>query len=307
MQFIGSPNCWPTRSGHVPKWIIVHGTAGFETAQEVATYFASTMITTDQRVSAHYVVGQDGTIIQCVQESAAAWANGGVTGPSGVSGDGIHHDSWWDNESNPNLVTISIEHVKPSTDNSDQLTQAQQAASFALITGICARWNIPRRFADASGGITGHYSMDPVNKSRCPGPYPWAALWAYLQQGRIMIPQGWNDSSEVLRAPNGIKVVRGFRSFVLSNDWPAWNWPVEEEHGQTPLELSNASLGGGTQQLFRRASLGWTPTRGVFEQWTGAEILALRARIAELEAMIAKLTTPPPTTPASAQNQASAA
>jgi len=298
MQFIGSPNCWPDRNGYAPKWIIVHGTAGFETAGEVAAFFSSR----DSGVSAHYVVGQDGTIIQCVQESAAAWANGGVTGPSGVSGDGVHHDDWWDSQPNPNYVTISIEHVKPSTDNSDQLTQAQQAASFALITGICARWNIPKRFADASGGITGHYSMDPVNKSRCPGPYPWTTLWTYLQRGATMIPQGWQDKNGILIAPNGFQVVRGFRDYILnSNGWPAWNWPVENEHGQTPLEISNTKLGGGTQQLFRLQPLGWTPSGGVFPEWTGPEILALRAEIATLKAQIAALTTPPPTTPAQSQ------
>jgi hypothetical protein len=37
------------------------------------------------------------------------------------------------------------------------------------------------RLADATGGITGHFSIDPVNRSQCPGIYPWAALWAYLQ------------------------------------------------------------------------------------------------------------------------------
>lgn len=301
MQYIQSPNCWPDRSGYQPSWIILHGTAGFETAEQVAAFFGSTA----SQVSSHYVVGQDGTIIQCVQESAAAWADGGVTGPSGVSGDGVHHDDWWDTQPNPNLVTISIEHVKPSTDNSDQLTQAQQAASFALITGICARWGIPKRYADQDGGITGHYSMDPINKSRCPGPYPWTALWTYLQQqGASMIPTGWADKNGILIAPNGFQVVRGFRDYILNNQWEAWNWPVENEHGQTPLELSNLQLGGGTQQLFRAYPLGWTPGRGVFPQWTGPEILALRAEIASLKAQIAALTTPP-TPPAQQMPKAS--
>ncbi|MBO0791094.1 MAG: hypothetical protein J2P36_09105, partial [Ktedonobacteraceae bacterium] len=48
---------------------------------------------------------------------------------------------------------------------------------------ICARWGIPARKADAHGGITGHYSIDPVNRARCPGPYPWDELFAFLQDG----------------------------------------------------------------------------------------------------------------------------
>jgi hypothetical protein len=264
----------------VPLWITVHGTAGFETAQQVAVFFASTA----SGVSAHYVIGQDGTVIQCVPEAAAAWANGGVTGtpldtPFTGVGDGVHRNTWWSPTLNPNLVTVSIEHVKPSTDNSDELTVEQTTASFALIDSICTRWNIPRRVADASGGITGHFSMDPVNRSMCPGPYPWAQLWQYLQGGS-MAPQGWHDDGTTLTAPNGHKVVQGFRQFILANSWDAANWPLEEEHGQTPLELSNPSLGGGTQQIFRWTTLEWTAQRGVFVAWSGAEILALRAALA---------------------------
>jgi N-acetyl-anhydromuramyl-L-alanine amidase AmpD len=182
-----SPNHFDGRAGYVPRWIILHGTAGFETAGQVAAYFGSTA----SQVSSNYIVGLEGEIIRCVAESNAAWANGPVTGLSGVGGDGVHHDSWWDSQPNPNYVTISIEHVKPSTDNSDVLTSAQQAASFALILDICKRQRIPMRAADSSGGITGHYSMDPVNRSRCPGPYPWSALWAYLKQQGGTMPNQW--------------------------------------------------------------------------------------------------------------------
>lgn len=122
-----------------------------------------------------------------------------------------------------------------------------------------------------------------------------------------MIPTGWIDKNGVLIAPNGFQVVQGFRDYILNNQWEAWNWPVENEHGQTPLEISNTKLGGGTQQLFRAYPLGWTPSRGVFTEWTGPEILALRAKIADLEAQIAKLTTPPtpPTAPAQQMPKAS--
>lgn len=189
MQQILSSNCWPDRAGNRPRWIIIHGTAGFETPQQVAVFFASTA----SDVSAHYVIGRDGMIIQCVLETAAAWANGGITGTpldtlfTGV-GDGVHRNSWWNPQLNPNLVTISIEHVKPSTDNSDELTVEQTTASFALIDSICTRWNIPRQAATAGGGITGHFSMDPVNKSHCPGPYPWDALWQYLAGSDMLLP-----------------------------------------------------------------------------------------------------------------------
>ncbi|GCE11638.1 N-acetylmuramoyl-L-alanine amidase [Tengunoibacter tsumagoiensis] len=164
-----SPNFFPGRSGQVPRWLIVHGTAGFESAQAVGVFFQT------MEVATHYTIGRDGVIVQSVRESDAAWGNGGVT---------EGHDPWWSRDLNPNLLTISIEHVKPSRDNSDDLTEIQRAISFQLIKRICTRHAIPQRRADADGGITGHFSMDPVNRHFCPGPYPWEDLFRYLNQSR---------------------------------------------------------------------------------------------------------------------------
>lgn len=280
---IPSPNFWRGRTGHKPAWIILHGTAGGSSAAAIANWFCNSAA----QVSAHYVIGLEGEIIQCVQEGDTAWANGPITGPAGTGGDGVHHDAWWDSGINPNFLTISIEHVKAHDDNSDALTPAQQSASFALITDICSRNDIPLHPADETGGITGHFSMDPVNRSRCPGTYPWDTLWT--QGGTTMgIPQGWHDDGVTLTAPNGIGVRQGFRSFMLANQWHPDNWPLEEEHAQNPLEVSNPDLGGGTQQTCRWTMLGWTAKQGVFVEWIGEELLAYRAEVAKLAAV-----TPP--------------
>ena len=165
--WIPSNNYFPHRFGHFPRWIIIHGTAGFTSAQEVGYYFQQADVAT------HYTVDREAITVQHVSEFHGAWGNGGVT---------EGHDAWWSKSLNPNLVTISIEHVKPSRDNSDELTNVQKEASFLLVRHICERYNIPRRWADALGGITGHYSMDPVYRSFCPGPYPWEELFIYLNQ-----------------------------------------------------------------------------------------------------------------------------
>src|SRR5260370_16989234 len=78
------------------KWIIIHGTAGGSSAQDVAQYLQ----TNNPPSSVHYVVGQDGTVAQGVHERDAAWGNGVVT-------DG--HDSFWTPPPNPNLHPIPIE------------------------------------------------------------------------------------------------------------------------------------------------------------------------------------------------------
>jgi N-acetyl-anhydromuramyl-L-alanine amidase AmpD len=188
----GTPTIWmpcqnyfPNRNGWTPKWIILHGTAGGTSAQAIANYFISTTQGKSNPVSAHYIIGTDGTIVACISESDGSYANGYVS---------VGHDTWWSevNNPNPNNVSISIEHCKASTDNSDALTPAQKASSFALIANICERWNIPMRPADAHGGITGHFSLDPVNRSRCPGAYPWDELWAFLNGEQSMRTYGAN-------------------------------------------------------------------------------------------------------------------
>jgi len=85
---------------------------------------------------------------------------------------------------NPNLYTISIEHVKPSTDNSDQITTAQKAASFQLVQAICDHYNVPKRPGDIFGGIISHADIDSVSRARCPGHYPWGELWTFLKGGQ---------------------------------------------------------------------------------------------------------------------------
>jgi N-acetyl-anhydromuramyl-L-alanine amidase AmpD len=174
---IPNNNFTPHRDGLRPRYIILHSSAGGTHAQVVAKYFASTEGSADP-VSSHYVIGCDGSIVQCVAERDGAWAN--RTFSPG-------HDVFWDETSDPNLSTISLDLCKPSHDNSDMLTCAQQMACFQLIRNICRRWQIPLRLADADGGITGHFSLDPLNRQQCPGPFPWDPLWTFLKEGQRML------------------------------------------------------------------------------------------------------------------------
>lgn len=147
------------------SFIILHGTAGGSSAQEVAKYFQGTEGTANP-VSSHYIVGQDGTVVQTVAEKDGAYGNGVVNSPNWAG--------------NPNDYTISIEHVKSTSDNSEPLTPAQQSASFSLIKDICQRNGIGMHDADDTTGITGHFAIDPINRARCPGNFPWDELWTYL-------------------------------------------------------------------------------------------------------------------------------
>lgn len=190
---------WTGRNGHRAVWLVLHGTAcnGPCTAQAVAEYFRSTQ-GTNNPVSSHYIVGPDGVIVSCVDENDSAWANGIVTQGA---------ETWWQHLDNPNYWTISIEFCKEDSANSSPLTPPQQEAGFALIERICKRNGILMRRADSSGGITGHFSIDPVNRARCPGNFPWPQLFTYLLGPTSAEKQAtddeWNDSPLTPIPPTG--------------------------------------------------------------------------------------------------------
>lgn len=158
------------RQGYRPTHIVLHGTAGGTNSEAIANYFK----TSDVDASAHIIIGTDGEITQGISMDVASWANGVIDQPTMP----------WPASVNPNLYTISIEHCKPSTDNSDQLTEPQKQASFQVIQTICDYYHIAKMRGNVNGGIVSHADFDMVNRSRCPGPYPWDELITYLQTGQ---------------------------------------------------------------------------------------------------------------------------
>jgi len=106
---------------------------------------------------------------------------------------------------------------------------------------------------------------------------------------QTIAPQGWSDDGTTLKAPNGRVVEKGFRQWIVTHNWDPANLPLENEHGQTPLEMSNPALGGGTQQMFCQTVLEWMPARGVLEMWTGQEFLALRQQLDRLTQQVQSL------------------
>lgn len=116
-----------------------------------------------------------------------------------------------------------------------------------------------------------------------------------ITQGGGMVPTGWKDDGTTLVAPNGFRVVLGFRSHILGKAWDAQNVPLENEHGVAQLEESNPSLGGGTQQTFKGvngpALLGYTPAHGVMEEYAGQELFVVRQHEAALLQQVKDLQT----------------
>ncbi len=106
----------------------------------------------EHEVSAHYLIGADGTLWQMVQEQDRAWHAG--------AGE-------WCGQSDINSRSIGIE-----LDNRGDhpFSNRQMAVLENLLTGIMARWSIP------AAGVIGHSDMAPSRKSD-PGPrFDWQRL-----------------------------------------------------------------------------------------------------------------------------------
>lgn len=166
-------------------------------------------------------------------------------------------------------------------------TQQDDYSSNPAFTHVCV-W-----YKDAPTSLT---AMDPFGARAISfTDSVWASrlrsneLWAMEKKTMTTVPQGWHDDGTVLTAPNNVPVKLGFRQYVLAHNWDANNYPLAPEEALPQLELSNSALGGGTWQPFRWTVLEWTQQRGVFEMWTGQELLAVRNQVATLQAQIKTL------------------
>jgi len=248
--------------------IVDHKTAcgGQCTATSIAQGFHNDV---KNHKSAHFVVGRDGSVIQVVLLKDGAGANCCLQ-PG--------HDIYWDRllskYRNLNVCTISIEHEDWTNDNSQTMTPEQIDASNKLNLWLVQKYSL------SPNQIRSHASMRPGDRSRCPGPtFDFQALFSFLQSGGNMsgIPGGWHDDGTTLTAPNGHKVVLGFRDFILSHPWNPSDMPLEEEVYLNPLEESNTSLGAGSQQIFNLTALEYTKSKGVFVAYVGQELQFVRA------------------------------
>ena len=183
--------------------IVEHKTAcgGFCSATDIAQYFIDG--SGGAHKSVHFVVGRDGSVIQCVHLKDGAGGNCCLE---------AGHDPFWDPYArrfgNLNTCTISIEHEDWTADNSQAMTQAQIDASFALNLWLVQKFHIP------PSHIKGHDTLDPVSRARCPGPtYPMSQLIAFVEAHMQPTLEGeplaaftalWNSIVPGLRMDTGI-------------------------------------------------------------------------------------------------------
>jgi len=123
VPFVASPN-WSVRSvGEHIDTVVVHATV-INTMEGTQRAFLDDRV---RRVSAHYVVDRDGTIVQMVDERLAAW-HAGVSELEGRSG--------------VNDFSVGVELINLN-DGKDPYPEAQVRALARIIVDLRRRWNIP--------------------------------------------------------------------------------------------------------------------------------------------------------------------
>ena len=149
-----SPNFGERRGGRGIDMIVLHYT-GCPSAESAELWMCSP----ESQVSAHYLVEEDGTIVQLVAEAARAW-HAGVAHWAG------------EDDVNSRSIGIEIQNAGHECGAPPPYPEAQMAAVEALVADIVRRHGIaPER-------VVGHSDVAPVRKADPGEHFPWARLAA---------------------------------------------------------------------------------------------------------------------------------
>jgi N-acetylmuramoyl-L-alanine amidase len=149
---IPSPNFGDRNKGRSPDMIVLHYTGMPDVEGALAR-----LCQAGTEVSAHYVVLEDGRIVQCVPEAKRAWHAG---------------LAFWAGDEDINSCSIGIEIVNRGHDwGYPDFPLRQIAATIALCRGIIIRRGVqPHR-------VLAHSDVAPARKQDPGEKFPWRALW----------------------------------------------------------------------------------------------------------------------------------
>ena len=142
-------------------------------------------------LSAHYVIGKDGTVIQCVPEEKRAWHAGNGT---------------WHGVGDLNAHSIGIEIENPTYGHGHEYTPAQVCVIQQLSAAIIGRYHIRPE------NIMGHSDVAPTRKPDPGRLFPWAEL---AKEGIGLWP---TDEAEVAvgESPKGLLEEIGYPTQPLN-------------------------------------------------------------------------------------------
>jgi N-acetylmuramoyl-L-alanine amidase len=149
-QRAGIPTTWqgsPNFNERKPNFVVIH-----HTSDDTVDQALRTLTNPARNVSAHYVIGRDGKIIQLVDERARAWHVG---------------ESKWGADTDLNSASLGIE-----LDNNgrEPFSEAQISALLRLLADIRERYHIP------VANFLGHADVAPRRKVDPSRFFPWKTL-----------------------------------------------------------------------------------------------------------------------------------
>jgi N-acetylmuramoyl-L-alanine amidase len=148
---IPSPNYGDRNKSRLPDMIVLHYTGMPDVEGALAR-----LCKAGTEVSAHYVVLEDGRVLQCVPESKRAWHAGKAS---------------WAGEEDVNSCSIGIEIVNRGHDwGYPDFPLRQVAAVIALCRGIILRRDVPAH------RVLGHSDVAPARKKDPGEKFPWHSL-----------------------------------------------------------------------------------------------------------------------------------
>jgi len=146
-RFQPSPNCGPRRGGVVPDMVVLH-----YTAMQSAAAALHRLCDSVAKVSAHYLIGRDGEVMQLVAEKDRAWH-------AGAGG--------WGAVTDVNSRSIGIELDNAGT---QPFSEPQMAALESLLADILDRWSIPPE------RVIAHSDMAPARKTDPGARFDWRRM-----------------------------------------------------------------------------------------------------------------------------------
>lgn len=125
VEWLLSPHADARPEGAAIDMIVIHDTEtpGVRDAKTIWRHFANP----DSQVSAHYIIGKAGEIVQCVPDELRAWHTG---------------ESYYRGQDHLNDRSIGIELVNGQTGN-DPFTNAQYRSLIRLVAYLVATHDIP--------------------------------------------------------------------------------------------------------------------------------------------------------------------
>lgn len=179
----------------MPVSIIVLHYTGMESGEAAIDWLANPA----SKVSAHYVVAEDGQIVRMVPEDKRAWHAG---------------RSHWRGSSNLNSASIGIEIINPGHEFGYRPFPEPQVASVVRLVH-----EIKDRFQVSRGNVVGHSDIAPTRKQDPGELFPWHEL----ARRRLALPRPtkkltdplWTDAGFLLALERfGYDVTDGFAATV---------------------------------------------------------------------------------------------